>query len=106
MPLMTFWCIRNLARQVSPNLRHHYIKTVYGLCISVYCLPSKYWILPLQDHPTLLQLHMTCAGLEVVIEEFLDGEEASFFALIDGRTCIPLASAQVFTERQIQHASA
>lgn len=30
-----------------------------------------------------------------MIEEFLDGEEASFFALIDGRTCIPLASAQV-----------
>ena len=25
------------------------------------------------------------AGDEVVIEEFLDGEEASFFALVDGR---------------------
>ena len=31
---------------------------------------------------------------EVVIEEFLDGEEASFFALCDGETAIPLASAQ------------
>ena len=40
-------------------------------------------------------LLLSCAGHEVVIEEFLDGEEASFFALIDGRTCIPLASAQV-----------
>ena len=30
----------------------------------------------------------------VVIEEFLDGEEASFFALVDGRHAIPLASAQ------------
>jgi len=34
------------------------------------------------------------AGSEVVIEEFLDGEEASFFALCDGVTALPLASAQ------------
>lgn len=34
------------------------------------------------------------AGAEVVIEEFLDGEEASFFALCDGTMAIPLASAQ------------
>ncbi|HET7849632.1 MAG TPA: phosphoribosylamine--glycine ligase [Pseudolabrys sp.] len=31
---------------------------------------------------------------EIVIEEFLRGEEASFFALCDGKTAIPLASAQ------------
>lgn len=34
------------------------------------------------------------AGTEIVIEEFLDGEEASFFALIDGEDCVALASAQ------------
>jgi phosphoribosylamine--glycine ligase len=34
------------------------------------------------------------AGEEVVIEEFLRGEEASFFALIDGETALPLATAQ------------
>jgi phosphoribosylamine--glycine ligase len=34
------------------------------------------------------------AGAEVVIEEFLEGEEASFFALVDGRHALPLASAQ------------
>jgi len=34
------------------------------------------------------------AGAEVVIEEFLDGEEASFFALVDGERALPLASAQ------------
>jgi phosphoribosylamine---glycine ligase len=34
------------------------------------------------------------AGAEVVIEEFLDGEEASFFALCDGETAIPLTTAQ------------
>ncbi|KPF54184.1 phosphoribosylamine--glycine ligase [Novosphingobium sp. 1529] len=34
------------------------------------------------------------AGAEVVIEEFLEGEEASFFALTDGATVLPLASAQ------------
>src|ERR1700746_1428810 len=34
------------------------------------------------------------AGGAVVIEEFLDGEEASFFALCDGETAIPMATAQ------------
>ena len=34
------------------------------------------------------------AGAEVVIEEFLTGEEASFFALVDGKTALPLATAQ------------
>jgi phosphoribosylamine--glycine ligase len=34
------------------------------------------------------------AGGEIVVEEFLDGEEASFFALCDGSTAIPLTSAQ------------
>ena len=34
------------------------------------------------------------AGKEVVIEEFLAGEEASFFALVDGETALPLATAQ------------
>ncbi len=34
------------------------------------------------------------AGSEVVIEEFLDGEEASFFALSDGTTALALATAQ------------
>ncbi|UGA41810.1 phosphoribosylamine--glycine ligase [Bradyrhizobium quebecense] len=34
------------------------------------------------------------AGAEVVIEEFLLGREISFFALCDGETAIPLASAQ------------
>ena len=34
------------------------------------------------------------AGAEVVIEDFLDGEEASFFALCDGTTALPMAAAQ------------
>src|SRR6266567_4551568 len=34
------------------------------------------------------------AGAQVVVEEFLQGEEASFFALCDGETAIALASAQ------------
>ncbi len=34
------------------------------------------------------------AGSRVVIEEFLDGEEASFLAITDGKEVIPLASAQ------------
>jgi phosphoribosylamine--glycine ligase len=34
------------------------------------------------------------AGAELVIEEFLAGEEASFFVLCDGDTALPLATAQ------------
>src|SRR4051812_28804589 len=34
------------------------------------------------------------AGAEIVVEEFLDGEEASFFAICDGYHLLPLASAQ------------
>lgn len=34
------------------------------------------------------------AGESVVVEEFLTGEEASFFVLCDGETALPLASAQ------------
>jgi phosphoribosylamine--glycine ligase len=34
------------------------------------------------------------AGAEAVIEEFLEGEEASFFAITDGHTVVPFGSAQ------------
>ena len=34
------------------------------------------------------------AETEVVIEEFLPGEELSFFALCDGKTAVPIAAAQ------------
>ncbi|MGE5271344.1 MAG: phosphoribosylamine--glycine ligase [Thiohalocapsa sp.] len=34
------------------------------------------------------------AGGEIVVEQCLRGEEASFFALVDGATALPLASAQ------------
>jgi phosphoribosylamine---glycine ligase len=34
------------------------------------------------------------AGAEIVIEEFLEGEEVSFFCICDGKTAVRLASAQ------------
>ena len=34
------------------------------------------------------------AGAEVVIEEFMQGEEASFFVLADGTTALPIGTAQ------------
>jgi phosphoribosylamine--glycine ligase len=34
------------------------------------------------------------AGASVVIEDYLEGEEASFFVLVDGRNVLPLATAQ------------
>ncbi len=34
------------------------------------------------------------AGAEIVIEEFMEGEEASFFVLVDGTTVLPIGTAQ------------
>jgi phosphoribosylamine---glycine ligase len=34
------------------------------------------------------------AGQEIVVEDFLGGQEASFHALVDGKTVLPLATAQ------------
>jgi len=42
----------------------------------------------------LVDNRMGEAGARVVIEEFLQGEEASFIVLCDGRTVLPLASSQ------------
>src|SRR5437870_2142730 len=49
---------------------------------------------------TLLDAHEALGGMfagpgaEVVIEEFMEGEEVSFFALTDGATVVPFGSAQ------------
>ena len=37
---------------------------------------------------------MGAAGSRVVIEEFLEGEEASFIVMADGRHALPLATSQ------------
>jgi phosphoribosylamine--glycine ligase len=34
------------------------------------------------------------AGARVVVEEFLDGEEASFISMVDGATALPMATSQ------------
>ena len=42
----------------------------------------------------MLSGSLGAAGAELVIEEFLEGEEASLFALVDGTTAIALGTAQ------------
>lgn len=42
----------------------------------------------------LIERGMGVAGARVVIEDFLDGEEASFIAMVDGRHVLALASSQ------------
>jgi phosphoribosylamine--glycine ligase len=42
----------------------------------------------------LVDNRMGAAGARVVIEEFLDGEEASFIVMVDGKHVLPLASSQ------------
>jgi phosphoribosylamine--glycine ligase len=43
---------------------------------------------------TMFEGSFGAAGTEVVIEQFLTGEEVSLFALTDGRTVVPFGSAQ------------
>jgi phosphoribosylamine--glycine ligase len=45
-------------------------------------------------HAAMAEGTFGAAGAELVIEEVLRGEEASFFALVDGVTALPLASSQ------------
>jgi len=42
----------------------------------------------------LRQGRFGAAGAEIIVEECLTGEEASFFALVDGSAALPLAAAQ------------
>src|SRR5439155_19594836 len=42
----------------------------------------------------LVERRFSTAGLEIVVEDFLAGEEVSFFALVDGKNALPLATAQ------------
>ncbi|GLJ21236.1 hypothetical protein SUGI_0389370 [Cryptomeria japonica] len=42
----------------------------------------------------LVKKHFGSAGCQIIVEEFLEGEEVSFFALVDGKDALPLASAQ------------
>ena len=42
----------------------------------------------------LVERRFGAAGLEIVVEDCLAGEEVSFFALVDGKTALPLATAQ------------
>lgn len=42
----------------------------------------------------LVEHHFGAAGDEIIVEDFLAGEEVSFFALVDGKNALPLASAQ------------
>lgn len=48
----------------------------------------------LAEAESALETMFAEAGAEVVIEEFMAGEEASFFALTDGTTIVPFGSAQ------------
>jgi phosphoribosylamine---glycine ligase len=42
----------------------------------------------------LVERRFGSAGLEIVVEDRLAGEEVSFFALVDGKNALPLATAQ------------
>jgi phosphoribosylamine--glycine ligase len=57
-------------------------------------------VVAMTDHEAIAAVDMMfgggfgASGAEVVIEEFMEGEEASFFALCDGEHALPLATAQ------------
>lgn len=43
------------------------------------------------------------AGHRIVIEEFLDGEEASFIVMVDGEHVLPMATSRSQARRQCRH---
>jgi phosphoribosylamine--glycine ligase len=45
-------------------------------------------------HAAMIDRQFGAAGSRLVVEEFMEGSEASFFALCDGRVALPLMSAQ------------
>jgi phosphoribosylamine---glycine ligase len=47
-----------------------------------------------QECARAIESMLSASGAEIVIEEFLEGEEASYFVLTDGTHVLPLASAQ------------
>src|SRR6267143_985086 len=47
-----------------------------------------------QGAPIVIKADGLAAGARVVIEEFLEGEEASFIVMVDGKHVLPLASSQ------------
>jgi phosphoribosylamine--glycine ligase len=47
-----------------------------------------------EAHAAIDAMFATGAGARVVVEEFLEGEEASFIVLCDGRRVVPLATSQ------------
>jgi len=61
--------------------------------------PAKGLLLPIEEAERAIDLIMKdkafgIAGKQVVVEEFLRGEEASFIAFTDGETVLPLPSSQ------------
>ena len=42
----------------------------------------------------LVERRFSTAGIEIVVEDFLAGDEVSFHALVDGKDALPLATAQ------------
>ena len=106
----TCWCSRSSGTQVSrPSCCA--VRSKQWLCLRPACRSALAAVQP-RDAPVCCNEFMmdscscschlemclklpACSGSEIIVEEFLDGEEASFFALIDGSNCVALASAQV-----------
>lgn len=45
----------------------------------------------------LINKHMGEAGMKIIIEDFLPGEEVSFIVMVDGHQVLPLATSQDYT---------
>lgn len=97
-------CDRGLPITVHHCCLHRGLCTM-GITSCLQAAPRSY-VYPVACRPVPLSLCHRCAtkpdivlalpaGSRIVIEEFLRGEEASFFALVDGETCVGLLSSQV-----------
>mmetsp|Transcript_20840 Transcript_20840/g.14953 ORF Transcript_20840/g.14953 Transcript_20840/m.14953 type:complete len:437 (+) Transcript_20840:52-1362(+) len=90
-------------RTTNPDEAKEYIKKTgapivvkaSGLCAGkgvIMCFTEQEAIQAIDD--MMVNKIFSDSGNEVVVEEFLEGEEASYFALCDGKTAVAVAGAQ------------
>ncbi|GJD11579.1 Phosphoribosylamine--glycine ligase, chloroplastic [Galdieria sulphuraria] len=97
IPTAQYECFRN-----SQLAKSYVNKQQFPLVIKANGLAAGKGVIIAEDRTTANQAIVSIlddtmfgsAGSEIVIEEYLQGEELSFFALVDGLTVIPFGSAQ------------
>lgn len=94
-------CACTDAKQAADYIKSEFARGVDGIVVKADGLAAGKGVLVAESLQEALEFSDQCfegsfgsAGAKVVIEEKLNGEEASIFALCDGKTIVPLSPAQ------------